>query len=381
MSTPRKRTTIFLTGASGFLGRNLLESFARERPEASFLVLARPAAAPWLQKRFHWIEPRRFKLLLGDISQPALSLNAADRAEVLDQASEVWHLAASTSIDDRRVEDIRRANVGGTRHLIEFARQIRHLEGLYFTSTAYIVGTNRPAPPEDELPPATRFNNTYEATKWEAEKLVRDSGLPFTIFRPSIILDCSDGSCEGEARAMYGYVLAVYRALSKHFRSRGLDIRKRRLRGEVLELDFRLIGSDPATKNYVCVDDVVRTILSTLKTSHRQRTFNLTNARPLFVYEVGQAIETALGVKGLRYVGEAIENPTPAEKSAVVQTRPFAPYTLRSDPEWPTANTDSSVEGNYSRLRMTPSLFTFLLKSYADQCLFNSRDDIPVPCR
>lgn len=46
---------IFLTGARGFLGRNLLQAAAEKLPHASFLLLARSAQADEdLRGRFGW---------------------------------------------------------------------------------------------------------------------------------------------------------------------------------------------------------------------------------------------------------------------------------------------------------------------------------------
>ena len=166
---------IFLTGASGFLGSHLLEALARQRPCEAFLVLARPAAAKKLTERFGWVEPERLQILAGDVTQPNLGLASDALAHVREQTSEVWHLAASTSFNESEAVQIEEANLGGTVRVLELARQIRPLDNFYHVSTAYITGRNHPRPTEDALPEKPHFNNTYERTKWQAEKRVRES--------------------------------------------------------------------------------------------------------------------------------------------------------------------------------------------------------------
>ena len=191
-----------LTGASGFLGRHLLKALAHHRPKVGFLVLARPNAAKKLRKLFDWLEPDRLQIIEGDIMQPELGLAPHDAARIRDLVSEVWHLAASTSFNEAEREHIEQANLGGTVRLLELARHIKHLENFYQISTAYVVGRNGSCSDEDTPPENPQFNNTYERKKWEVEKRVRQSGLPFTVFRPSIIIGESSGAAPGEKRMM-----------------------------------------------------------------------------------------------------------------------------------------------------------------------------------
>jgi len=362
---------VLLTGASGFLGKAMLEALARSRPNDRILVFSRPASAQALQDRFSWVDNDRLRYLHGDLSQDDLGLSAADRADLLDQTTEVWHLAAATTFDEKKASELNSVNVEGTRRLLKLAAGARNLDGFYFTSTAYIVGADRMVVPEDELPAVKSFNNCYEASKWQAEKLVRESGLPFTIFRPSILLDRSDGQCEGDARMMYGYLLGVYHALSKHFRGKGVVFKDRVANGHSLECDFRLVGSNPITKNFLCVDDAVSTMLAIVNSpvAHTQRTYNVTNPTPLIGWQMAEALESVLRVKGLRLVGDAVSDPTPAEELASRHTQSFTPYLTHSDPVWPTLNTDKAINGHHPRPHMTPQLFTFLLRSFVEQCV------------
>jgi nucleoside-diphosphate-sugar epimerase len=363
---------VLLTGASGFLGNALLEAFVTNHPDDCFFVLSRAASTRALQERFSGIDNNRLQFLHGDLRQVDLGLSTADRSILLEQTTEVWHLAASTTFDEKKAPELTSVNVDGTRELLELVRKARNLQNFYFTSTAYIVGADREVTPEDELPAVKCFNNTYEASKWQAEKLVRESGLPFTIFRPSVLLDRSDGQCGGNARMMYGYLLGVYSALSKHFRGQGVVLKNWLGNGDWLECDFRLVGHDSVTKNFVCVDDVVTTMLAIVNSPvvHTGRTYNLTSMTSINGLQSSEALENALRVKGIRYVGDTVSDPSPAEELALRHTRDFTPYLTHCDPEWPRFNTNTAVNGDH--LHMTPGLFTFLLQSYVEQCVIGA---------
>jgi nucleoside-diphosphate-sugar epimerase len=358
---------LFLTGASGFLGQYLFEALARQRPRDSFLVLARPVAAKKLRERFAWMEPERLQIIGGDITQPGLGLMPQDLVRVREQTNEVWHLAASTSFNESEAAQIEEANLGGTARVLELARQVRSLDNFYHVSTAYIAGRNHPHPTEDALPESPHFNNTYERTKWEAEQCVRESGLPFTVFRPSIIMGESSGASSGEKRMMYGYVLGLYCALAREFLHRGLKFRECWLADRRPEVPLRLVGHNTTRKNYVCVDDVASAILAILRAPHQGRAFNIVNPRHLLGAEVGPALEEALRIRGLRYVGDAIPDPTPTEQAMMKHSEAFAPYTVHSDPLWPTENTDRTVNGHHRRVVMSPDFFTFLLRRFVEQ--------------
>ena len=80
-------------------------------------------------------------------------------------------------------------------------------------STAYVAGTHRGPFYEDDLDRRQHFNNTYELSKWEAEKLVRERAerLPTTIFRPSIVVGERDSGWTPAFNVVYGPLRAYSR--------------------------------------------------------------------------------------------------------------------------------------------------------------------------
>jgi nucleoside-diphosphate-sugar epimerase len=96
-------------------------------------------------------------------------------------------------------ETARRVNVGGTRNVLELARDAGRLERVVHWSTAMVSGKRGGTVYEDDLDAGQKFHNGYERTKYEAEQLVRTAmrQLPITVMRPSVIVgDSATGAID-----------------------------------------------------------------------------------------------------------------------------------------------------------------------------------------
>lgn len=358
---------IFVTGSRGFLGRNLLEAAAWKFPQASFILLARSQqAADDLRARFRWLGRERLRIILGDIVVPDMGLSAKDLA-LLAPVSEVWHLAASTSFDDREAAAIREGNVVGTQNVLALACDMKKLERFVYVSTAYVAGTAPGPIAEDELPARGEFRNTYEATKWEAERAVRQSPLPYTIFRPSIIMGNSRTfDPQGERRMIYGYMLGIYYSVLRECKRRRIDFAAHWHSQSPLKLDLRLLGQPRATKNFVCIDDVTASMLHILDTPTVMKSYHLTSPRPIEGMALWRCVEKALRISGVSYVGQ-IDHPTAIERNVMSFTAPFVPYTVNPDPVWLLTNTDKALGRRNARKPMDETMLTGLLGRFMSQ--------------
>ena len=303
---------VFMTGASGFLGRNLLKRLLEDYPNDRFFLLVRSnATEDFLRKQLSGvIDPNRIVYVRGDVRQSHLGMNESDLRALLRQVQDIWHLAASTNFDEGRDAEIRETNLGGTRNVIEAITDIP-LDRFFYVSTAYICGTTTGVIPEDELPPRNGFRNIYEETKYDAEQLVRASGLPFTILRPSILLGNSrTGDSDGEVRMMYGYVLGLYQAAIHSSRIRGQAnfshywrSMQGKERSEYFDIECRLVGWPHTTKNILAIDDCVEMISRILTTEVHHKTFNLVNSDYINGQQIVDTIAGSLRIRGLVVVG------------------------------------------------------------------------------
>lgn len=198
---PTPSGPVLLTGATGFLGMELLARYL-ERTERPVYALVRATDDADAQARLRAAArmvvaapgryDNRLLAIRGDVTQPDLGLPHSTRVALAETVTEIVHAAASVSFV-LPLDDAREINVEGTRRLLELAELCAargSLRRFSHVSTAYVAGDRAGAFHEDELDAGQRFRNSYERSKHEAETLVRAymDRLPIQVFRPSIVV-------------------------------------------------------------------------------------------------------------------------------------------------------------------------------------------------
>ena len=200
---------VLMTGATGFVGMELLRRFI-ERGDRRIHALVRAADDEAAAERLP--AHARLSAVAGDIEQPGLGLSEENRERLPQDVTTVVHCAASVSFD-LSLEESRRVNVDGTRNVVDFAQRCRRLERLTYVSTAYVAGEPPGLFREDQLDVGQRFRNTYERSKFEAERMIRSeaAGLPLQILRPSIVVGDSRTGRTSSFNVLYGPLKALAR--------------------------------------------------------------------------------------------------------------------------------------------------------------------------
>jgi thioester reductase-like protein len=207
---------VLLTGATGFVGMELLARYL-ERTDRPVYVLVRGAneraAATRVERTlaclFGFGHPYagRVTTVRGDVTRTGLGLRRG-RGALAERVNEVIHSAASVSFD-LELDAARAINVDGTRRMLEFAERCRRrgsgLRRFSYVSTAYVAGQHSGCFSEDDLNRGQRFRNTYEQSKFEAERTVaqRREQLPITVLRPSIIVGARDSGWTSSFNVLY----------------------------------------------------------------------------------------------------------------------------------------------------------------------------------
>lgn len=174
--TPR---TILVTGAAGVVGQALLPRLL-ERAEVQVVALVHRTP----------VSGERVTSIAGDVSAPLLGLDLPEYEDLARRVDAVVHCAAVTDFH-RSDGSLVATNVAGTEQMVAFAAVAGVT--LYHVSTAFV----------DTTVEGERGSTAvgYAASKATAETVVRESGVPHVILRPSVVVG---NARTGEVAAFQG---------------------------------------------------------------------------------------------------------------------------------------------------------------------------------
>jgi nucleoside-diphosphate-sugar epimerase len=158
---------VFLTGATGFVGSAILRHCI-EKGHHVYALIRKGS-----EKKLASDERVRSQTTVvhGALQDPASYRDA------LSQCDAVIHLVGIIRENPSKGATFEKIHVEGTQHLLKAAQENKVKRFIHMSA----LGAR---------PEAT---TKYHATKWEAEELVRMSGLDSVIFRPSVIFGPKDG--------------------------------------------------------------------------------------------------------------------------------------------------------------------------------------------
>ena len=153
----------FVTGATGFIGRFLVERLLARGGTVHALV--RPESRDRLEAlRSRWgVGPHRVVAVAGDLSQPGLGIAEERVAELRDRIHHLFHLAAIYDMA-APAESLFTANVEGTRHVIGFANAVG-VGCVHHVSSIAAAGRHPGSFREDMFEEAGDFQDPYSESK------------------------------------------------------------------------------------------------------------------------------------------------------------------------------------------------------------------------
>lgn len=246
---------ILVTGGTGFIGRNLINSLTEGPHKIKLLSRNKEAAELWAQPNV--------EVLFGDVTEPESLQGLFLGVEV------VYHLAGKLGEAGVAEEVYRKLHYQGTKNVLEAALSAGFVKRFIHCSSAGVQGPILTPPADESLPYAP--SNIYEETKAEAEKLVleyhKQHGLPVIILRPEFVYGPGDL-----------HVLGLFQAIK-----RGM---------------FVIFGQGRSLLHPTYIDDTVQALMRCLEVSNQWgEVFIIGGERPLTVEELAYTIADALGVK------------------------------------------------------------------------------------
>ncbi len=170
----------FVTGASGFVGANLVHELNARGHEVKALLRETSDT--------RGLEGADYERVTGDLADKRALTDAMRGCDWC------FHVAASYHLWLPDYRPMYAANVDGTRNVIEAAAEAG-CSRIVYTSTVGCIGLSQPlngrVEPTDEETPITlsrQMSNHYKRSKWQAEEIARElaeKGLPVVIVNPS----------------------------------------------------------------------------------------------------------------------------------------------------------------------------------------------------
>lgn len=300
------KSRLLLTGVTGLVGSSVVVALVRDRREYEFVCLVRGGGGMSARERAEAAlreecaferSPEladevltRVSVVECDISTMDPVALAADPALV--GVEEVFHCAADVNLGKDPSGKVVRANYGGTENMIALAKSLG-VRAFHYVSTAYVAGKTTGVATEEAATGAAGFNNPYEESKSRSEALVRAAGIPFTIYRPAIIVGRAADGAIRRPLAFYRVLELLVKMKRRRALADGVDPSGR------VSLPMRIASATSARVYFVPIDFVQAAIVALVGRPPAGATYHLTGDSPVSVSQIVEAVREVMGIDGI----------------------------------------------------------------------------------
>lgn len=190
---------VFVTGASGYLGRLLSRRLLDDGLDV--ILAVRSAVSRDALEAFLGPLAGRARFVTADLAapEPFADLGQAERRRI----TRIVHAAAVTRFNvDRDLAEA--VNVVGTQRILDLARACPALDSLSYVSTVYSTGLRAGPVREECCEDSAGFANAYEWSKWAAERLVAGADdLPWRVLRVATVVADDDAGGVSQYNAFH----------------------------------------------------------------------------------------------------------------------------------------------------------------------------------
>ncbi|MCI5778214.1 MAG: SDR family oxidoreductase [Lentisphaeria bacterium] len=305
---------ILVTGITGLVGSAFVVALLRERPDYEVVCLVRSGGGRTAAERVESIIRdecafdgcpecaeavlKRIRVLEGDVV--TIVPEELVKSPLLKDVDVIFHCAADVNLGKDPTGKVFRINYNGTQNMVALAKLMK-VKAFHYVGTAYIAGKLRGTAYED-APVNNGFNNPYEESKFKAEFLVRESGIPFTVYRPAII---TGRRLDGRIRKP----LAFYRILeflgkAKSHRCSKIGVSP----AEWVDMEINFATTPSEHVYFVPIDYVQEAITALFQRPVTNTAYHITGDSPVSVRQIEDAVCTFLRLDGTTVGAESKGN-------------------------------------------------------------------------
>jgi nucleoside-diphosphate-sugar epimerase len=322
---------IFLTGITGLVGSAFVTGLLKERDDFEIVALTRDNTVKTAEERVKDVIHEQCELdgypELADKFLKVITVIPGDIAEInpaevaalpeMKGVDVVFHCAADVNLGKDPQGKTYRINYHGTENVLEIAKILKVKE-LHYVCTAYIAGKLQGRAYEDK-PLDSGFHNAYEESKYKAEMLVRKAGIPFSIYRPSIIIGRRKDGKIRRPLAFYR-ILEFLAKLKKHTCSKTNQDPTDYI---ALNLHFDSPGSQHIY--FVPIDYIQEAIVKLFQSPVCGKAFHITGDSPVTTGQIRDAMCEVLKLTRVTFGGDN-HQPTRDEKLLARFLSDLLPY-------------------------------------------------------
>lgn len=356
--------TILVTGAKGFLGREIAKRLLVSGHQLRLLVRNNGYTANAVEDYVRDVYANEalnetflnnVEIFEGDITSEFLGLDESVYNRLCFEVDEVFHCAAATCFESQLGNELMTVNVGGTENVLRFVRSGKKKE-FHYISTAYVVGKGKDVVYEKEVNKEPQFNNGYEESKYIAEKAVikyaKENAIPFRIYRPGIIVGDSNTGFTRKFDNLYLFAKVLHNIKNSYLNHRRENLNRYEkdtyFKDKGANITIRVPGDPDALVNLVPIDYVADAIVAiSEKNNTIGNIFHITNPNPPKLNELKDSFISVLEIKGVNIsIEKEIEREQldTIEKLFLRQTKTYYSY-LFSNLRFDCSNTHDVLEG------------------------------------
>ena len=296
---------ILVTGVTGLVGSAFVVALLSERDDYEVVCLVRRGGGKTAAERVDSIIRdecvfdgcpeaadrilSKVSVVEGDVTSIVPEELAKD--EALKGVNIIFHCAADVNLGKDPTGKVFKINYYGTENMVNLAKLL-NVKEFHYVGTSYIAGKLRGTAIEDN-PIDNGFNNPYEESKFKAEFLVRNSGIPFSVYRPAIITGRrSDGRIR-KPLAFYRILEFLGKIKSHQCSKRGIDP------AEWVPMDINFAAGPSEHVYFVPIDYVQEAITALFQKPVTNTAYHITGDSPVTTKQIENSICKILRLDGI----------------------------------------------------------------------------------